>query len=66
MIEMQSQAIRDYEAYAREQFKARAPVDLRASDFERPEQCVSMACKEACQAAYDACFEKCGGKIIRE
>lgn len=66
MIEMQSQAIRDYEAYAREQFRARSPVDLRPSDFERPEQCVSHVCRESCEATYAACFEKCGGKVIRE
>lgn len=64
MNEMQGQAIRDYESYAREQFQARAPVELRLRDFERPEQCFPAACRSACADVYDECFVKCGGKIV--
>lgn len=63
IVTMQGQAIRDYEAYTREQFKSRAAVDLRPSDFERPEQCTEESCRSFCNDKYDDCFTKCGGTI---
>lgn len=63
--EMQGQAIKDYEAYAAAQFKAHAPVELRPSDFESPEQCAATSCRTQCEKVYDSCFEKCGGKVVR-
>jgi len=60
----QAQSIRDYEAYAREQFLARAPADLRPRDFERSSQCVATSCRKGCKQTYDTCFKECGGTII--
>lgn len=60
----QAQAIKDYEAYTREQFMARAPVELRPRDFERIGQCESKSCRSACKTTYDRCFASCGGEII--
>jgi len=61
---MQEQAIKDYELYTSDQFKARQPVELRPRDFERPETCVPAACQDAMHAKYDRCFEDCGGHIV--
>lgn len=66
MTEVQGQAIRDYEAYARDQFKARAPVELRPRDFERTRQCSAAPCRQACRKTYESCFTGCGGKIVVE
>jgi hypothetical protein len=63
-VDMQGQAIKDYEGYAREQLLAHAPLDLRTSDFERPEICKPVSCLEDCDSPYRKCFEKCGGKIV--
>ncbi len=62
---MQAQAIKDYEAYTVEQFKTKQPVELRARDFERPERCVAEDCRQQCQAVYNACFEQCGGRVVK-
>lgn len=59
----QAQAIKDYEAYAREQFMTRAPVDLRPRDFERAGQCEAISCRQECKTTYDSCFLACGGKV---
>ena len=59
----QAQAIKDYEAYARDQFIARAPVELRPRDFEHARQCESVKCRTGCRATYDSCFTTCGGKV---
>lgn len=59
----QAQAIKDYEAYARDQFIARAPVELRPRDFERSGQCESKSCRKNCRQEYDSCFTSCGGTI---
>ena len=60
---IQSQAIKDYEAYTVEQFKARQPVELRPRDFEKPEQCAATHCRKRCDNYYNGCFEKCGGTV---
>lgn len=62
--DMQAQAIKDYEAYAREQFRARAAVDLLPRDFERDGQCAASGCRLDCKATYGKCFEECGGKVV--
>lgn len=61
-VTMQGQAIKDYEAYARQQFMNKQETDLRPRDFERPELCKPSKCKKTCRASYTHCFEKCGGK----
>ncbi|MDD2325696.1 MAG: hypothetical protein PHW63_06825 [Alphaproteobacteria bacterium] len=66
VTEGQSQAIKDYEAYVRDQFRTRAEVDLRPSDFERTENCEDKSCHRSCQKKYDSCFVGCGGKIEKE
>lgn len=64
VYDVQAQAIKDYEAYVKEQFKARMPVDLRPRDFERTSQCAQPACLRLTQEKYDTCFVKCGGHIL--
>ncbi|MGE0109528.1 MAG: hypothetical protein AB7S81_07195 [Bdellovibrionales bacterium] len=63
-VGMQNQAMSDYDDYTRQQFRERKPIELRASEFERPEKCVVSSCKGSCISIYNQCFEKCGGKII--
>ncbi|MDD3181724.1 MAG: hypothetical protein PHD48_02830 [Alphaproteobacteria bacterium] len=60
----QAQAIKDYEAYARAQFIARAPVELRPRDFERMGQCQAKSCRKDCSQKYDSCFLSCGGDVV--
>ncbi len=62
---MQEQAIKDYEQYAREQFLLRGPLELFPRDFERPDQCAETACGKRCAGAYQACYESCGGKVVK-
>ena len=64
--DVQSQAIKDYEAYVRDQFMARADVELRPRDFERTEACGAKACRKKCERTYDGCFVECGGKIVKD
>jgi len=64
--DVQAQAIRDYEAYARERFMAHAPTELRPRDFERLGQCTATSCRSSCKSAYNKCFEACGGKIVTQ
>lgn len=64
LIKVQAQAIRDYENYTREQYINRAPLELRPSDFERSNQCKPDECSKECVAAYNTCYESCGGKVI--
>lgn len=61
---MQAQAIRDYEAYAREQLKAHAPLELQPRDFERPETCKMDSCNSRCERTHQSCYESCGGKVV--
>ncbi len=63
-VKMQTLALKDYEAYTREQFRTRQPADLRMSDFERPKKCESTVCKDSCTPPYNICYEKCGGKVV--
>lgn len=60
---MQSQAIRDYEQYARETYMAGGELDLRPSDFERPQKCAQSECSKDCDAAYRSCYAECGGQV---
>ncbi len=60
---MQTQALKDYEKYMQEQFKARHAMNLRISDFERPERCEQSFCRGDCEKAYNVCYTKCGGSI---
>jgi hypothetical protein len=63
---MQTQAIRDYEQYARETFLAGGELDLRPSDFERPQKCAQSECTKDCDAAYRSCYAECGGTVKLE
>lgn len=65
-ISMQSQALKDYESYTREQFRTRQPTDLWPSDFERRDKCKSPVCRDSCTSPYNLCYEKCGGKVVGE
>ncbi len=62
--EMQTQAIVDYQAYAREQFVAHRPVQLRPRDFERPDSCRDDECFHACERTFGACYQDCGGQKV--
>lgn len=62
-VGMQTQALKDYEKYMQEQFKSRHAMDLRVSDFERPERCAQSFCRGDCEKAYNVCYTKCGGRI---
>ena len=63
IIDMQGEALKSYEAYTQERFKARLPVELRPSSFENPEACVATNCRTFCEETYQDCFEKCGGSV---
>lgn len=63
-IIMQTQAMKDYEAYAKEQLAAKAPLELFPRDFEKPESCSQDPCKNKCDNKYKSCYEACGGKVI--
>lgn len=63
IVDMQGEALKAYEAYTQERFKAREKVELRPSSFEKPEQCVASNCRTFCEETYNDCFEKCGGSI---
>lgn len=62
-VTMQTQALKDYESYTREQFRTRQPTDLRLRDFEQPEKCEVDECKSDCTPPYNICYEKCGGAL---
>lgn len=62
--DMQAQAIKDYDKYAREQMSMRAQVDLHPRDFEHPEACDPAECYSDCERPYQTCYENCGGKVI--
>ena len=61
---MQTQAIHDYEAYAREQFVDHASLELQPRDFERPELCKPTSCNQDCERTYQSCYKNCGGEVI--
>jgi hypothetical protein len=61
-VVMQTQALRDYEQYMREQFMGGYPMDLHASDFERPEKCED-GCLGGCEEPYNLCYTRCGGEV---
>lgn len=63
MQAMQTQAIRDYEAYVREQYASRLALELRPRDFERPKKCVPESCYDSCGRRHQSCYENCGGKV---
>lgn len=65
VMEKQTQAIKDYESYAQEQYRAHLPVELRPRDFESVESCIPSACLASAEELYDQCFEKCGGTIMK-
>ena len=65
MNDVQAQAIKDYEAYARERFRAHAPVDLRPRDFERTDVCAAKSCRKRCLSTFEECFQECGGTIVK-
>lgn len=64
MTDVQTQAMKDYDYYAQEQFQMHLPLDLRPSDFEKPEKCKPDSCYDSCESPYRSCFETCGGKIV--
>ena len=63
--DVQVQALQDYEAYARAQFEAHEPIELRASDFERMKPCddAKKSCLANCSDHYRMCYQNCGGKV---
>ncbi|MFY9287258.1 MAG: hypothetical protein WAO98_02025 [Alphaproteobacteria bacterium] len=65
IMNVQSQAMQDYERYTREQFAIRGAVELRPRDFERSAPCDAdkKSCSDNCESHYQPCYEGCGGKI---
>ena len=63
-IDMQRQALNDFEAYSQAQFRIHQPADLWPRDFERPEKCESKTCLGRCTPPYHLCYEQCGGEVI--
>jgi hypothetical protein len=62
---VQSQALKDYDKYTREQYDEGQPIDLTLSDFERMSPCNNpqAACYSACDNKYGVCYSDCGGKV---
>ena len=63
-IQMQNQAIIDYEVYARDQFNEHKNPELRPRDFERLQTCAPELCRNGCDERYKSCYEECGGQVV--
>ena len=65
MGRLQAQALQDYDQYAREQYKAHAPIELRPHDSQRTAPCdaVKKSCAEECEGHYQMCYQGCGGTV---
>jgi hypothetical protein len=63
--DVQTQALKDYEKYTREQFDTNQPMDLYLSDFERMQPCTSAhdRCNEGYESGYRMCYANCGGTV---
>ena len=63
--DVQTQALEDYEKYAREQFAAHEPIELHGRDFERMSPCdgTQKSCTDSCESNMRACYEECGVKV---
>jgi hypothetical protein len=61
----QSQALTDYNKYAREQNSRHEAVEFNLSDFERFDSCnkTHESCYDACDKTYGSCYQNCGGKV---
>lgn len=65
VTKVQQQAMLDYDQYVRSQFASHAPLEFRASDFERAGKCdkVKSSCATKCEDTYRDCFQECGGTV---
>jgi hypothetical protein len=63
--DVQSQALKDYDGYTRQQFNAGAPIEFRARDFERLAPCddKKKQCVNDCESHYASCYKNCGGSV---
>ena len=65
VMQVQTRAMSDYDAYTREQFSHHEPIELRPSDFERQAPCSDYVkdCTDACDKKYQTCYQECGGQV---
>jgi hypothetical protein len=63
--DMQTQALKDYDEYTRQQFSSGAPIEFRLRDFERTAPCdgKKKRCTNDCESPYSACYTSCGGSV---
>ncbi|HEU0117787.1 MAG TPA: hypothetical protein VFR09_04065 [Alphaproteobacteria bacterium] len=64
-LDIQSQALKDYDHYTRDQFISHQPIELHPRDFERLTPCTDSksSCMESCQNTFQSCYSGCGGKV---
>jgi len=62
---IQSQALKDYDEFARQEYASGQPIDLTLRDFERMGPCNDKQafCYNACENTYGICYGNCGGKV---
>jgi len=65
VMEVQTRAMSDYDAYTRAQFFTHEPIELRPSDFERQAPCTEdrKECTASCDKHYQICYGDCGGQV---
>ena len=65
IIQIQSQALHDYDQYTVQQFASHSPIELRVSDFERTSTCdeVKKDCTGLCDRHHRSCYADCGGAV---
>jgi hypothetical protein len=67
-VDIQAQALRDYDRYTVQQFADHKPIELRVSDFERSPLCdqTKNSCAEGCEKKHRSCYGDCGGTVIEK
>ena len=64
-MKAQTQAIQDYDAYTREQFRIGEPIEFHPHDFERMTVCTNgkKQCEDNCESQFASCYKTCGGTV---
>ncbi len=65
VVDVQAQALKDYQDYVTDQFRQKQSVEFRARDFERMTPCDDglKACTDPCEEKFRSCFITCGGVV---
>jgi hypothetical protein len=68
VVDVQAQALHDYDHYTVEQFINHQPIELRVSDFERMNTCDGMKkeCEDGCENHFRSCYTDCGGEVVEK